>query len=561
MRKIHKTKLTELVTTLSEACGQLGKCNDRQRINLCGEIQEFVEVIFEYATSVLRSESKIISLLQSLYEVLFQVAQEERSVNQLQKLVHHVVTEVHNLKPDKTEVVFFCYKASMSDALESVYLAAKEDPSCDAFFVPIPYYDRNQDHSLGQMHFEGIGFYSDKFELTDWRKYDVEARRPDAIFIMNPYDEGNHVTSVHPYFYSKHLKNFTDNLVYIEYGLPYWLYNHPEDVPLEEYKKSGIVLPAHLHCNYVIDYSKELEQGHKRTLIAFDDLVKHFDISEKDIEKRFVALGSPKFDKVFHTKREDCELSTEWKERIAGKKVVLLNSSLGEFLKASGPRRNTEEEPAKAGCWYFEKLQAILEEFAEREDVVLWWRPHPLLESTIQSMRNSLYQEYQDMVQKFEDGGKGIFDNTEDLHRAIAWSDAMISDESSLLMLYAATGKPFYIPAVTKRLDAPIYDDAEDFNNPLLSRLEFMKTNKGANIGFWNCCIWWDVFLEENMGWNVHYNNFIKRFLDFVVHREKYPEAEEYRQLQLQMIQDFVVNSDGTAGQRIYEFIKQKTME
>lgn len=561
MRKIHKTKLTELVTTLSEACGQLDKCDDRQRINLCGEIQEFVEVVFEYATSVLRPESKIIPLLQSLYEVLFQVAQGDRSVNQLHKLVHHVVTEVHNLKPDKTEVVFFCYKASMSDALESVYLAAKEDPSCDAFFVPIPYYDRNPDRSLGQMHFEGIGFYSDKFELTDWRKYDVETRRPDAIFIMNPYDEGNHVTSVHPDFYSKRLKNFTDNLVYIEYGLPYWLYNHPEDVPLEEYRKNGNVLPAHLHCNYVVDYSRELEVSHKRTLTAFDELTKHFGISEKDIENRFVAMGSPKFDKVVQTKREDCDLPEEWNARIAGKKVVLLNSSLAEFLKASGPRRNKNGEPAKAGCWYFEKLQSILTAFAEREDVMLWWRPHPLLESTIRSMRNSLYQEYQDIVQKFVDYGKEIFDNTEDLHRAIAWSDAMISDESSLLLLYMATGKPFYIPAITKILDAAQYDDAEDFRNPLWSRLEFMKTNKGANIGFWNCCIWWDVFLEENRGWNIHYNNFTKRFLDFVVHREKYPEAEEYRQLQLQMIQDFVVNSNGTAGQKIYEFIKQKTME
>ena len=561
MRKVQKAKLAELVATLKEACGQIEKCDGQQRVNLCGEIQEFVEVIFEYTASVLCPGDKAITLLQSLYEMLFQVAQEERSVNQLHKLVHHVVTEVHNLKPDKTEVVFFCYKASMSDALESVYLAAKEDPSCDAFFVPIPYYDRNPDRSLGQMHFEGSGFYSDKFELTDWRKYDVETRRPDAIFIMNPYDEGNHVTSVHPDFYSKRLKNFTDNLVYIEYGLPYWVYNHPEDVPLEEYRKDSNVLPAWLHADYVMVYSKELGEVNKNILKAYSDLAKLFQLSEDDIEKRFVALGSPKFDKVLYTKREDCELPEEWKERIAGKKVVLLNSSLGEFLKASGPRRNTDEESAKAGCWYFEKLQSILAEFAVREDVVLWWRPHPLLESTIRSMRNSLYQEYQGIVQKFVDSGKGIFDNTEDLHRAIAWSDAMISDESSLLLLYAATGKPFYIPATTKALDAPQYDDAEDFRNPLWSRLEFMKTNKGANIGFWNCCIWWDVFLEENMGWNIHYNNFTKRFLDFVVYREKYPEAEEYKQLQLQMIKDFVVNSDGTAGQKIYEFIKQKIME
>lgn len=561
MRKIQKTKLVELVSTLNEASKQLEKCDNQQKVNFCGEIQEFVEVIFEYATSILRPETKILTLLQSLYEVLFQVAQGERSVNQMQKLVHHVVTEAHNLKPDKIEVVFFCYKASMSDALESVYLAAKEDPDCDAYFVPIPYYDRNPDRSLGQMHFEGTGFYSNKFELTDWRKYDVEVRRPDAIFIMNPYDEGNHVTGVHPDFYSKRLKNFTDNLVYIEYGLPYWVYNHPEEVPLDEYRKIGNVLPAWLHAKYTIVYSKELEITNKNILCAYSDLANKFQVSENDIENRFIALGSPKFDKVLQTTKEDCELPEEWKERIAGKKVVLLNSSLGEFLKASGSRRSKDGEPAKAGCWYFEKLQSILAEFAERDDVVLWWRPHPLLESTIRSMRSSLYQEYISMIKEFKDSGKGIFDNTEDLHRAIAWSDAMISDESSLLLLYTATGKPFYIPAITKLLGEPQYDNAEDFKNPLLSRLEFMRQHRGANLKEWNICIWWDVFLEENRGWNIHYHNFIKRFLAFVVHRENYPEAEEYKQLQLKMIKDFVVNSDGTAGQKIYEFVKQKTME
>ena len=60
--------------------------------------------------------------------------------------------------------------------------------------------------------------------------------------------------------------------------------------------------------------------------------------------------------------------------------------------------------------------------------------------------------------------------------------------------------------------------------------------------------------------WNICFEKYTQRFIDFVVHPENYPEAEEYKQLQMQMIQDFVVNADGTAGQKIYEFVKQKAL-
>jgi hypothetical protein len=44
------------------------------------------------------------------------------------------------LKPNQIEVAFLSYKASMSDCIETIYLAAKADPMCDAYWIPIPYY-------------------------------------------------------------------------------------------------------------------------------------------------------------------------------------------------------------------------------------------------------------------------------------------------------------------------------------------------------------------------------------------------------------------------------------
>ena len=53
--------------------------------------------------------------------------------------------------------------------------------------------------------------------MTHYGDYDFESRRPDMIFFHNPYDQFNNMTSVHPFFYSKNLKSFTDMLVYIPY--------------------------------------------------------------------------------------------------------------------------------------------------------------------------------------------------------------------------------------------------------------------------------------------------------------------------------------------------------
>ena len=46
----------------------------------------------------------------------------------------------------------------MWDSLESVWRAADEDPECDAYVVPIPYFERNAQGELAAGHYEGNQF-------------------------------------------------------------------------------------------------------------------------------------------------------------------------------------------------------------------------------------------------------------------------------------------------------------------------------------------------------------------------------------------------------------------
>ena len=100
---------------------------------------------------------------------------------------------------------------------------------------------------------------------------------------------------------------------------------------------------------------------------------------------------------------------------------------------------------------YLEKMWDVFSFFRSREDAVLLWRPHPLMESTLLSMRPEQYDKYIQMKEWFQKEGFGIYDDTPDMYTAIGLSDAYYGDQSSLVWLYRETGKPVMIQDVTVR--------------------------------------------------------------------------------------------------------------
>jgi len=323
------------------------------------------------------------------------------------------------LKPNKIEVAFFPYKASMWDSLESVWLAVKDDTQCETYVVPIPYYDRLPDFTLGAFHDESSQ-YPSYVPITNWREYDVEKRHPDVIIIHNPYDESNVATSVHPDFYAKRLKDFTDLLVYI----PYFVSSGDVD-------ENNCVYPGILYADKIFLQSESIRETYIR---VFSDLENEYNCKGEfgDPESKFIALGSPKLDKVINSKPEDFVLPEEWRKLMekpdgALKKVVLYNTTIDGLL-----RWNDQ-------C--LKKIQSVLDIFRSRDDVVLWWRPHPLNEAACQSMLPELLAEYNQIVHKYQNDGFGIYDDTGDLHRALVLTDCYFGDFSSLIALYRCTGK------------------------------------------------------------------------------------------------------------------------
>ncbi|MCI8274498.1 MAG: hypothetical protein HFI66_02605 [Lachnospiraceae bacterium] len=442
MRKHLKKMLDDLFQALDGIHEEIRKEIEQRNISgalhLLGQSQQGA---IQAGTVIENEEGEgfpTIGLIEQYCEMLYQIydnLSQGQQINpgkackNLRKQLIRIQNSANTDIPVRTEAVFLPYKASMWDSLESVWRAADADPDCDAYVIPIPYYDKNPDGSFREIHYEGNDYPAD-VPVIDYKAYDFEKRHPDIIFIHNPYDDANFVTSVSPRFFSKNLKRYTDLLVYI----PYFILGEvsPDNDEAIEGMKHFCITPGVLHAHKVIVQSEDMRQVYIKVLTK--ELGEQ---SRSYWEEKILGLGSPKVDKILNTRREDIEIPEEWRQIIekpdgSFKRIILYNTTVSAILQ--NDRR------------MLKKMRQVFQIFKEnQEDIVLLWRPHPLMKATIESMRPELWKEYKEILESYRAEGYGIYDDSPDLDRAIVLSDAYYGDWSSVVQLYEKTGKPIMI--------------------------------------------------------------------------------------------------------------------
>lgn len=448
MRKEQKKQVEEFLGVLAEVHTEIKKqlrkhalSNVQEQLKQCQQgairLGSLIESLEGEDFVTVRYLEDYCENVYQVYEELGQNDDAHSVIHRLNGYLQRIENSVRNDIPLRREVVFLPYKASMWDSLESVWRAAADDPECDAYVIPIPYYDRKPDGTFREMHYEGNQYPKD-VPITRYETYDFEKRRPDEIYIHNPYDDCNYVTSVHPYFYSKNLKKFTEKLVYI----PYFILGEisPDNQGAAEGIKHFCTMPGVINADKVIVQSEDMRQVYINVLTE-ETVKSQGRRNEKSIrrywEGRIDGSGSPKFDKIINTEKEKLEIPEKWKRIIekpdgTRKKIILYNTAVSALLQ------NNEKA--------LRKMEDVFRIFYEnRSDVALLWRPHPLLESTLISMRPQLLEEYKKIRDSYIGGGWGIYDDTADLDRAIVLSDGYYGDGSSLVQLCQKRGMPVMI--------------------------------------------------------------------------------------------------------------------
>lgn len=422
MRKYQIKQIKNHIKGLHDVQHEIRHCMEEKSYQAADELviacQELAIQIGNFIEQTEYEGHVTVSHLETYCEAVFLVHEALQSghdvdSDQLFQKLYDALTAVENsISNDiriRREAVFLPYKASMWDSLESVWKEAHADPDCDDYVIPIPYFDRNSDGTVKEMHYEGE-MLPDYVPVTKYDQFDFGAHKPDMMFIHNPYDGANYVTSVHPFFYSDNLKKYTDCLVYI----PYF-------ASAGGMSEGQAMCPAYLNVDYIVIQSEKYR--------------KFYDESIPD--EKFLAFGSPKFDSVIQKCGNPPEPLTEWKEQMTKadgtrKRVYFYNTSIGGMLGDTSA--------------FLKKMQYVFDTFKGRDDVCLLWRPHPLLESTFDSMRATYKPVYDALKKEFIGEKIGIYDITPSIENTIALSDVYIGDEgTSVTSLFGVAGKPLFI--------------------------------------------------------------------------------------------------------------------
>ena len=458
MRKKIKQNILEMIQTMYEAhiCVKHFSCNNNYE-ELPVVLGDCQQAAIEIGTVIEETESdaeKAIGCLEEYCETLYRVATDsdvdmDEAVSILDEKLLNAENFIKDIK-EKIEVVFFPYKASMWDSLESIWKEADNDPECDVYVVPIPYYDRNPDRTFGEYHYEGDR-YPDYVKVIPYEEYNIAEHRPDVVYIHNPYDHCNYVTSVDPRYYSSELKKYTDCLVYV----PYFL------LPNKQKEYSMLYTPVIFNADVIIAQSEHVKLAYEKELEG----IPH--------KCNVLALGTPKTDKIIATFRNAPEIPKDWIEIAGDKRKIFLNTNVSLIL-------NNKE-------LFTENMRRAFEIFKRRGDVFVIWREHPLTYETLKSMKPGMIEEYEKLKKYFLENGIGVMDTNAEAYEAMQFSDCYYGAGGSLIPIYAATGKPMMTTA---------YNYPENILEQKVGVVSLLKQ------------------ADRSMNFSERYSNFIDLFID-----------------------------------------------
>lgn len=482
MRLNQKRQIMDFIATIEEGIDYASHTNDDRTSVILQDSNDGLQFLLK----LMNGEKEVIGLLhqaiQAVQSLMAGMKEEHKYSLHINKLKHLMVDVktliINNVKTD-IEIAFMPYKASVWDSLESIYREAEQDPNCTCYVVPIPYYEKNAQGEIIKFCYEGNDFPKDVTTIP-FELYDFENRRPDIIYIHNPYDNYNILTMVNSRFFSGNLAQYTEMLVYV----PYFLAG---SAATPEFS----IFPSYMNAAKIIVQSKN-------SLQAF--------IANGIDAHKLLDLGSPKLDAMFEAIKEPKETPLYWKKIVGDKKVFLFNTGIADLLSIDA---------------WFEQVEQVLNYFMNHEQYAVIWRPHPLTEITIKTMRPQLLESFEILENKIKQAANIIVDNSSDIYPAVAASDGIISDYSSVMLQCIVTEKPILG----------------------LLNSQMIATDRIYHADYSGCYI-------------VNQDCTVPQFVEMVERGE-----DHKREDRVSKFKKSVSNADGTCGEKIHKSIKNELMQ
>ena len=230
--------------------------------------------------------------------------------------------------------------------------------------LPIFYFDCDFDGNIGQKH-DDHNKFAQNVPVEDCEKFDFVGIHPDIIVTQVPFDGYNTSFSVHEFFYSSNLKEYTDELIYVPcYDI--------ED-PSEKEEKAESAITTLVEQPAVICADRVVLQSDKQKEIYFNRLIeltgedtrnywehKIITIREYCGDKELSDESASKENSVDIFENISNAADSEWEKIVEiakGRKIIIYYISISMLLKG-------KEKSIK-------KIKKSLDSFAEEQKKII----------------------------------------------------------------------------------------------------------------------------------------------------------------------------------------------
>lgn len=127
--------------------------------------------------------------------------------NTLQKVIREAEEKL-------IKAVFLILKASDWDMIEPLWREAEADSKLSSVVMPVPYYDKNPDGTLGEYHYDRDKL-PDETRSVYFADTNLSSLSPEVIFIFTQMDRDNPSVAVPAEYYADRLSGCTRMLIYV----------------------------------------------------------------------------------------------------------------------------------------------------------------------------------------------------------------------------------------------------------------------------------------------------------------------------------------------------------
>lgn len=296
----------------------------------------------------------------------------------------------------QVRAVFFAELGEKWDAMESVYEYMRDDPRFDPVVVRTPVGRVVERDGKREQEIIYKDFLSPMgIPALSYEQYNIEEDCPELAFISQPYE-----SCTLEQFWPEYIAKYT-RLVYLPYFLP--------AIVLTDY-------PTTLCQMRVYDVAWKVIGSNQKHYKYYCRYAHHGGAN-------MLVTGVPKIDPIVRLQKESVPLPVDW-EPIRGKTTFLWNTWYN--IDASSLR-------------FFDD---VFQWFSSHQDCALIWRPHPMTDVVTKLYSPERYQHLQERIQAVKSAFNMVIDQEVSFKPSFIYSDAQISDHSTMMHQYLLMDKP-----------------------------------------------------------------------------------------------------------------------